>query len=136
MSYTFPSEAWIKELRNKLNASDAYKQAAKKWEGAITFVVQPGAGLAEEKYLYLDLMHGDCLGAKELESAAEENAPFTISAPIEVWKSVVKGELDPIKAITGRKLKLQGNLMQVLKAPKAAVELVNCCKEIDTSWPA
>ena len=34
------------------------------------------------------------------------------------------------------KLKLKGNLMKVLKAPKAAVELVNCARELDTEWPA
>jgi hypothetical protein len=36
--------------------------------------------------------------------------------------------------MTGQ-LKLAGPLTKILKAPKAAVELVNCAKEIETKWP-
>ena len=34
------------------------------------------------------------------------------------------------------KLKLKGNMMKVIKAPKAAIELVACCSNIDTEYPA
>ena len=136
MIYQFPSDAWAKELMEILNASAAYKEAAKKWEGDLVFVIQPGPGLSNEKYIYLDLWHGECRSARELESKSEQQSAFELVAPLATWRDVLEGRLDPIRGITTRKLKLKGNIMKVLKAPKAAVELVNCAKEIETAWPA
>jgi putative sterol carrier protein len=51
------------------------------------------------------------------------------------WRQVIEGKLDPIRAIMSRKLKLDGPMAKVLKSPKAAVELVNCAKNLDTQWP-
>ena len=33
MSIKFPSEEWVKEWENRLNASETYAQAAANWEG-------------------------------------------------------------------------------------------------------
>lgn len=33
------------------------------------------------------------------------------------------------------KLKVKGPLAKILKSPKAAIELVNCAKALDTQWP-
>jgi putative sterol carrier protein len=136
MALSFPSEEWVQELMQVVNGSQTYKDAAQKWEGDLVFVIQPGPGLAEEEYLYLDLWHGECRSAKRLQTAGEEQAAFEIAAPLATWRDVLEGRLDPIRGITSRKLKLKGNLMKILKAPKAAVELVNCAREIDTAWPA
>jgi putative sterol carrier protein len=35
-----------------------------------------------------------------------------------------------------RQLKLKGNMMKIMKAPKAATELVECATRVDTGWPA
>lgn len=136
MSYKFPSDAWVKELEVKLNNSDGYKKAAAKWEGALLIVILQEASLDEDHYLYIDLWHGDAKDARELNSAGEEEAPFELTAPLSTWKSVITGQLDPIKAITSRKLKLRGNMLKIVKSPKAAIELVKCCGEIDTEWPS
>ena len=135
MSIPFPSDEWVKTLMDKLNASPAYQEAAKKWEGDFAFVITAGDGVPEDTYLYMDLHHGACRSARELESAAEEDPAFTMSAPINTWKQVLSGDLDPIRGLTTRKLKLKGNLMKVLKAPKAAIAMVDNAKEIDTTWP-
>jgi putative sterol carrier protein len=82
----------------------------------------------------MDLWHGACRDAYEVTEPAQA-AAFTITAPYAVWRKVLEGDLDPIRGIVSRQLKLQGNMMQVLKSPRAAVELVNCCGRIDTSWP-
>ena len=84
----------------------------------------------------MDLHKGACRSARQLDSAADETPAFTMSAPINTWKKVLTGELDPIRGLTGRKLKLKGNLMKVLKAPKAAIAMVDNAKEIETSWPS
>ncbi len=136
MSHLFPSDDWVKDLRRIVNSSAAYQDAAKKWEGDLTFVIQKGPGLDKDHYLYLDLWHGECRSAKALASADEENSEFEIAAPITIWRNVLEGRLDPIRGIMSRQLKLKGNMAKVLKAPKAAVELVNCARQVETIWPA
>ena len=59
MAYTFATDEWVKALQVELNASDAYKKAAEKWEGDFYFVLEAGQGIPEDTYLYLDLWHGD-----------------------------------------------------------------------------
>lgn len=136
MAIPFPSDAWVKELCGILNKNQAYQNAAAKWEGDLIFVVEAGAGATQEHYLYMDLWHGQCRNARELTGDEEVAAEFMISAPLPTWKRVIGGQLDPIRALTGRQLKLKGNLLKILKTPKAAIELVNCSKTIDTQWPA
>jgi putative sterol carrier protein len=35
-----------------------------------------------------------------------------------------------------RQLKLKGNMLKIMKAPKAATELVLCATRVPTDWPA
>ncbi|MBK8433547.1 MAG: SCP2 sterol-binding domain-containing protein [Chloroflexi bacterium] len=135
MGIQFPSDDWIKELMGKLNTSKGYQDAAKNWEGDFAFVVQKGPGVPEETFLYMDLWHGECRSAKQLANATEQDPAFTMSAPIATWKKVLSGQLDPIRGLMGRQLTLKGNMMKVMKAPKAALEMVKSASEIDTEWP-
>lgn len=132
MSIPFPSEAWIKALQAELAKSQAYQRAAKNWEGDLCFAITAGPGTAKETYLYMDLWHGECRNA--YASVQPVNSAFTISAPLATWKRVIQGQMDPIQGLTSRQLKLKGPMMKILRAPKAAVELVNCAKLLDTAW--
>ena len=135
MAYLFPSDEWINELMEVVNKSDPYASAADKWEGALNFVVEPGPGLKEPTHLYMDLWHGKCRSAGAFP-AGEKSVEFEISAPLATWRQVLAGKLDPIMGLTTRRLKLKGNLMKILKTPRAAIELVNCAREVDTVYPS
>lgn len=135
MSYLFPSDAWVKALMEVANQSKAYQSAAAKWEGDLVFTIQKGPGLPEDSYLYMDLWHGECRSAKELQSANEEQSEFEITAPLVTWRKVLEGQLDPIRGISSRQLKLRGSMMKILKSPRAAIELVNCARQVETTWP-
>jgi putative sterol carrier protein len=134
VSLLFPSDEWIQALHVELNRSKAYRKAAENWEGDLCFVITASPGIPQDTYLYMDLWHGECRGA--YASAEPVHSEFTILAPLPTWKKVIQGRLDPIRAIMGRQLKMTGPMTKVLKAPKAAVELVNCAKALDTEWPA
>jgi putative sterol carrier protein len=134
MAIPFASDEWVQALEAELNNSQSYKDAAQKWEGDLCLLVNGGAGMSGDTYLYLDLWHGAC--RKAYVSHDPVNAEFTIAAPLPTWKQVVEGKLDPIRGLTTRRLKLSGPMMKIMKAPKAAIELVNCAKVIDTQWPA
>jgi putative sterol carrier protein len=133
MTYKFPSEEWIKELSRQLNASEAYEKSASNWEGDFLFVVDPTPG-NEPQYLYLDLYHGKSPSAGQLKSLEEKKAAYIISAPAAVWRKVIEGKLDPIQGMMTRQLKLKGDMMQVMRYPKAAKEIVSCCALVPTDF--
>ncbi|MCA9931268.1 MAG: SCP2 sterol-binding domain-containing protein [Anaerolineales bacterium] len=136
MGIQFASSDWVKAVMQALNESDAYANAAKNWEGDFYFIVDKGDGIPETVYLYMDLWHGKCREALKAESADQKSPAFELSAPLKTWKGVLNKKIDPIQGLVTRKLKLKGPMVKVMKAPKAAIELVECCAGLDTDWPA
>ncbi len=134
MAFKFSSDAWIKELSRRLNESESYERAAKDWEGDFLFVVEPDEEFDDTAYLYLGLYHGKSPDAAVVDSEDARETEFVIRAPYGVWRNVVEGKLDPIQGMMTKRLKLSGNMMKVMRYPKAAQELVACCAEVPTDW--
>jgi len=134
MAFEFPSDEWIKELSRRLNASASYERSAKDWEGDFVFVVEPDAAYSGTAYLFLGLYHGKSPDATALANDDERTAEFVIRAPFSVWRQVIEGKLDPIQGMMTRKLKLTGNMMKVMRYPKAAKEIVDCCALVPTDF--
>ena len=136
MAYEFATDEWVKALEKELNSSDAYRKAAKNWEGDFYFVVEKGQGIEEDIYLYLDLWHGEARQAYLQNDPSSQETAFELSAPLDTWKGVLNKKIDPIRGIMSRQLKLKGPMMKIMKAPKAATELVECAARVDTVWPS
>jgi len=134
VAFKFSSDAWIKELSRRLNESESYERAAKDWEGDFLFVVEPDEEFDDTAYLYLGLYHGKSPDAAVVDSEDARETEFVIRAPYGVWRKVVEGKLDPIQGMMTRQLKLSGNMMKVMRYPKAAQEIVACCAEVPTDW--
>ena len=128
MAYKYPSAEWTAALHEQINASDAYAQSAKTWEGDILFVTEHSGAIL------LDLWHGTCRRSEYFPNPANVRAEFKITAPADKWKAVLTGKLDPIQGMVTRQLKLEGNLVKIMKNVKAAQELVKCATRVDTSW--
>jgi putative sterol carrier protein len=136
MGIKFASGEWMSALKEELNKSDGYRDAAKTWEGDFYLVVTGMAGEPGDVYLYLDLWHGQCRDAFRAADAAAKTPEFVIEATYPVWRKVVDKKLDPIQGMVTRQLKLKGNMLKIMKAPKAATELVLCATRVPTEWPA
>ena len=135
MAIKILSEEWILALMHELNNSQAYREAAKNWEGDFYFILEPDVNIKEKVIYYMDLWHGKCRSACIVTDEKETNPAFGISASISIWRRVIEKKLDPIQGMVTRQLNLQGNLMKIMKAPKAAMELVNCCTRVPTEFP-
>jgi putative sterol carrier protein len=135
MAYAFPSDEWIKALVIEVNKSEAYRKAAATWEGDFNFIVEPGSGVPEPVALYIDLWHGEARSAAMLADAGEKSPEFTIRAPVSTWRRVIEKKLDPIQGMITGQLKLTGTLSKIMRAPKAAAELVNCATKVPTEFP-
>jgi putative sterol carrier protein len=134
MALKFPSDEWIKALSKELNASEAYEKSAKDWEGDFVFIVEPDDAYASTDYLYLGLYHGKSPDASMIDSPDAREAEFVLSAPYSNWRKVIEGEMDPIQGMMTRKLKVEGNMMKIMRYPKAAKEIVSCCALIPTDF--
>lgn len=99
--------------------------------------------------MFLGLHKGDCTGSKILDPGAEFEvlkpgsdpkplkegetpaAEFVFSGIYDNWVMVLKKELDPIQGLMAGKFKLVGNMAKVMRATKAAQELVNSTTTIE-----
>lgn len=129
MGIKFATSEWATALMEKINASEAYQKSSATWEGDIYFEVSD-----HSRFIYLDLWHGECRSASVHDDMSHKKAAFVITAPYKTWMSVVQGKLDPIKGIMSRQLKLKGNMLKVMKAPQAAIDLVGCTGQLETDW--
>ncbi len=134
MSYLFPSSEWFDQLKIEVNRSEAYRNSAKTWEGDFYFTIEPGPGIKEPYKAYLDLWHGECREARAVTGPEAKKPEFIISGTLDTYRQVFKKKLDPIQALMTRKLKIEGNMMKIMKAVKATLDLVNCCGLIDTEY--
>jgi len=132
----FLSEEWVEAFKASVQNSPSYKEAAKTWEGDITLVVKadPKIGLEEDRYLYMDLWHGDCRDMRLVSKEEGESANYVITASYDRWKQVSKGELEPVKGMMQGKLKLKGNLPYIVRYVQAARELINCTSKIPSRF--
>jgi len=134
MAIKFPSDEWIKELSNQLNLSESYEKSAKDWEGDFVFVVEPDTAYDGTAYLFLGLYHGKSTGAAMISHEQDRPAEFILRAPFSAWRQVIEGKLDAIQGMMTRKLRVEGNMMKVMRYPKAAKEIVSCCALIPTDF--
>jgi len=134
MAFKFPSDEWVKEFANQINASEAYERSAKDWEGDFIFVCEPDKAYPETSYLFVGLYHGKCTETAMIASEDEREAQFILRASFTNWRKVIEGKLDPIPGMMTRKLKLKGDMMKVMRYPKAAKELVNCVSRVPTDF--
>ncbi len=136
MAVKFPTDEWIKAFRDQLNASEAYAKSAKDWEGDFIFVIEGDKTYPNTSYFFVGLLHGKCTDAAMVASAEERPAQYILSGSYSTWRKVMEGTQDPIQAMMTRKLKLKGNLMKVMRYPKAAKDMVDSVQRVDSEFPA
>jgi putative sterol carrier protein len=132
----FPSDEWISNYRERINASLDYREAAETWEGDIAFVfeAEPDRGIPEDLWAALDLWHGECRSSRMTNAERGSRCAYVIRAPYSRWKDVLNGELDPVKGMMQGKLKVQGDLATIVRYVRAANELVHLTTEVPTEF--
>ena len=134
MSIPFPSDAWVKALKDVLNADADYARIAAKWEGDIVFNVLPGGALAKPLILYMDLWHGKCRQAHELADPSQKKAAFVLSATLPVFTRIIQGQLDAMQAMMTGQLKVAGSMVYMMKNVPTVLRFVKCATMVDTEF--
>jgi len=151
----FATQEWADAYAKALNENSEYKQAGgpaafppNGWEGDFIFVIEPSGPLLEDIRMWIGLYHGNCTGARILSKdenhqviKSGEQAPegaigveYVYIASYDTWVKILKKEIDPIKALLTGKAKLQGNMAKVMRATKAAQEMVASTASVDTEF--
>ncbi len=128
MAYKFPSQEWADQFLKEVNSSDAYASAAKSWEGDLYLVIEEGGAF------YLDLWQGKCREALYTTDLSVKKPEFKLTTSMERWQKVLANKLDPVQGLITRQIKLDGNLVKIMKNVKAAQELVRCATRVDTEF--
>jgi len=137
----FGTQEWAEAYAKALNANENYKDAAGPkgfppdgWEGDFLFIVEPAGNLDHEIRMFVGLYHGECTGCRILKEGEETGAEYEYSGPYDAWEQILKKELDPIRGLLAGKFKLKGDMAKVLRATRAAAELVNSTTTINTDF--
>ena len=135
MVYPFPSEEWLQALVEVLNSDERYAEVAKNWEGDMTVVIEPEDGDERQDLpvaVYLDLWHGKCRSARFVDMKKEElpDASFTLRARIDHIQKLFTGQLDPIQAMMTRRLRVEGNMADMLRNVPTVLDFVRCCQTV------
>ena len=132
----FPSDGWLAEFRTLINGSEVYRDASSDWEGDISFVMEaePDRGVPDDLVARLDLWHGECRDARMISETEAQETPYAIRAPYSRWREVLDGELDPVKGMVQGKLKLRGDLAEIVRHVRAAQELVRLTTLVPTEY--
>jgi putative sterol carrier protein len=127
----FFSEEWIKAYVNALNNNSEYERSARDWEGDFIFEIRPdGKTIKEPVRIYIDLYHGKVRNARI--ALPDDTAEYKYSSTLENWEKLLSNQIGPIKGIISRKFDLDGNFVKVMRYLKAAQELVNTTRDVNT----
>ena len=135
MGVKYGSDEWAKAVCAECNKTQAYKDAAKNWEGDCYFITEPEGALKETLIVYVDLWHGECRGACAITDESEKSPAYRFWAPYGIWRQILDKKLDAVQAMMTGRLNLKGDMAQIMKMPRAAVELTNCAVAVETEFP-
>lgn len=133
----FPSERWVDEYVALVNDSDECRKATSGWKRDVAYVLEaePARGVPEDVWIHLEIRHGRCRAAGYGSSPKGGRPPrFILRAPYSLWKDVISGELDPVKAIMRGRMRFRGDLQELLCNVRGANVLVNLAESVPTRF--
>lgn len=101
---------WAVSLGAALNASAVYREAARRWDGAVCLECTEAPTAA----VFLDLLHGHCRAARAATPADYGQARYVISGSFAAWLTVLRGDEAPTVALMRGHLRLTKGLLPML----------------------
>ncbi len=119
MAVLFPSTEWVEDLTERVNEDPEF--AAKfKLDGAeLVLNFESEKGLLEDDFIiWIKIDEGKIQEYKILNSLDGVDATFKVRGKYSVWKKIVIGKLSPTMALVSQRVKLAGNMKELLKNKK------------------
>ena len=132
MAMKFGSMAYLEEVRRRSNADEEYQRLAKNESDSYLMVIktEPDKGVPETVTIGYAADHGIITEVW----VGERETDFVLQAPYGVWVQILTGRLDPNKAMMMRKMKVRGNLLQLLKTADATIRWLQVLQTLPTEF--
>jgi len=128
------TEEWVEAFGKAINDNPNYKPSALTWEGDMLLVIEPSGNLDHEVRIFIGLYHGECTGTRLVPEGEDIQTEYVMAGPYDNFVSVMKKEIDPIRAIMAGKLRLEGDMAKLMRHTKAALEIVNSLGSFETEY--
>ena len=139
MPIPFGTQSWGDALRDEINRSSEYRNAAAKWgsgfNGNLLFGFDPDAALPRPLFLFLRLGKGRCEEAAFVPGPSHPEVGFSLRAPFSLWRDILEKRTLAATAILTGKLKVEGDKLTLLKHAGASRALIHCVSSIETAFP-
>jgi putative sterol carrier protein len=123
----FLSDEWAAELKQRLNASDAFRKGLGGNGARIQQVISAPEG---ERRYWLRAENGQI----DMGSGDVPNPDATITQDYDSAVALARGELNAVSAYMTGKLKISGNLMMLMGLQGALAELPRVMAEMDVDY--
>ena len=139
--YIVGTPEWVSEFEKKIQEDKRYKEIAKNWEGSVVLVLKsdPQAGLDDDIFIFMDLLHGECHSVRLVPSEAGRSGDFILEGEYERWKRIMKKELNIVKELATRKIKLVPfefrKAAKLTAAAQASIRLVDLSGMVSDIFP-
>lgn len=151
MAIEFPSEEWIEEWKEQLNANEEYAELGSDWgkgfNGDFIFTIEPDVeGLEEDpewqEYVgddgklryFVGLEGGECYEVHPVDDPEDESYGFEIVGPYSNWKKLAQGEIGAIDSLMSGQFELVGDMQKVMQYSDASVAMVECATDIESEF--
>ena len=134
----YPSQDWCDEWKKAINADESVEKTGKTWgeefNGNWLFVINPGAGLKQTTYVYLEAAAGKCLDARIVEGSSEVDPGFIVTGWYPDYKSVVKGEADFLAGVVKGTFKIKGDMGKMVRYAKFIRAVSNTISSFESDY--
>lgn len=134
----YPSQAWCDEWKKAINEDQAIAKTGGTWgdgfNGNWLFIVQPGSGLVETAYIFLDAAGGQCSDARMLDNPDEVEPGFVVTGSYPDYKAVVKGEADFLAGVVKGTFKIKGDMTKIMRYAKFIRAVANSISSFESEY--
>lgn len=127
MPVQFLSDEWTVELKQRLNASEDFRQAAGDSRATIQNVINTSDG---QKRYWIRIDDGTV----DLGAGDAEQPDATIEQEYETAAALARSELNAVGAFMTGKLRINGSMMLLMQLQGALSELARVMQEMDVDY--
>lgn len=126
------SPEYLEEVKRRSNSDATYCRMIQNDYESYTLVLQaePQKGVHNTLTIGFQVDHGQIPDIW----IGERKTDFILTGPYGVWVDILRGALNPNKALTMRKLKVRGNLLQLLRSSDSTIRWVEILQTIPTEF--
>jgi putative sterol carrier protein len=128
------TDDWARACCAALNASAEFRAASgdRPWSIALACDPAPSAGIAHATAVDFELADGGCRAAR-VTAPADARAGVVLRGSYETWAAVVRGDLEPVAAVTSGRLAVErGSFMTLLPLVGPARALLAAARTVPT----